>query len=55
VSTVNYAAGTVAKSSNVIVGLADHATYPETDLSVYAYVQSGGSAHVVVDVTGYFQ
>jgi uncharacterized repeat protein (TIGR02543 family) len=51
VSNVNYAGGEPALAGNAVVRLADYATYPEADLAVYA----AGSAHVILDVTGYFQ
>jgi hypothetical protein len=54
-SSVNFAGGEPAKAGNVTIGLADYATYPEADLSLYAYVRPAGSAHVVLDVAGYFQ
>jgi uncharacterized repeat protein (TIGR01451 family)/uncharacterized repeat protein (TIGR02543 family) len=55
VSTVHYSGGEFARASNVTVRLADYATHPEADLALYAYVHPAGSAHVVLDVTGYFQ
>jgi hypothetical protein len=54
VSTLNYSAGEPALANGAIVPLADQLTYPN-DLSVFAKVQGGGTVHVLIDVTGYFE
>jgi hypothetical protein len=52
VSTVNFAAGEPAIANGAIVPLAASAP----DLSVSPYVAApGGTVHLVIDVTGYFQ
>jgi hypothetical protein len=53
VSTLNYSAGESAIANGAIVPLADQSTNP-LDLAVFARV-SGGTVHMVLDVTGYFQ
>jgi hypothetical protein len=52
-STINFTAGTYALANGAIVPLADQAVYAK-DLTVRAYLQSGGTVHVLIDVTGYF-
>jgi hypothetical protein len=55
VSSVNFIAGEPAIANGAIVPLADQSSYPQ-DLSVYPYVAvTGGTVHLVIDVTGYFQ
>lgn len=51
VSTINYNAGEPALANGAIVPLA--ASTP--DLSVRPFLLGGGSVHLVLDVTGYFQ
>ena len=52
VSSVNFAAGEPAIANGAIVPLATSVP----DLSVYPYVAAtGGTVHLVLDVTGYFQ
>jgi hypothetical protein len=55
VSTLNYGAGEPAIANGAIVPLADQATHAQ-DLSIFAKVAvAGGTVHMVLDVTGYFQ
>jgi hypothetical protein len=54
VSTLNFPAGSSALANGAIVPLADQTLNPE-DLSVYTRVVGGGTAHIILDVTGYFQ
>lgn len=54
VSNLNYAAGEPALGNGAIVPLADQGTYP-MDLTVFARVNGGGTVHMVLDVTGYFE
>jgi hypothetical protein len=55
VSNLNYSAGEPALGNGAIVPLADQASFPQ-DLSVFSRVAvTGGTVHVVVDVTGYFE
>jgi len=53
VSTLNYSAGESAIANGAIVPLADQATHP-LDVAVFPRV-AGGTVHMVLDVTGYFQ
>ncbi|HSD28753.1 MAG TPA: hypothetical protein VLL75_15730 [Vicinamibacteria bacterium] len=61
VSTINFPAGTTALANGAIVplstGVACPAGYvPATcDLAVKPFVVGGGSVHLVLDVTGYFE
>lgn len=48
ISTVNFDSSTVALGNGAIVGVSQNTN----DLSVY---NAGGTVHVVIDVTGYFQ
>ena len=53
-STLNFAGGENAVANGAIVPMpAD--TGSTTDLSIYLYMVATGSAHMIVDVTGYFQ
>ena len=55
VSTLNYNAGENAIANGAIVVLADQAVQAQ-DLAVFARVATaGGTVHMVLDVTGYFQ
>ena len=55
VSSLNFNAGEPALGNGAIVPLADQGTNPQ-DLSVFArVVGTGGTVHMVLDVTGYFQ
>lgn len=53
VSSLNFPSG-AATGNGAIVPLADQMSEPE-DLSIYTRVLDGGSVHVVLDVTGYFE
>ena len=53
VSTLNFNSGESAIGNGAIVVLADIATHSQ-DLSVFARV-NGGTVHMTLDVTGYFQ
>jgi hypothetical protein len=54
VSNLNYQAGVPAVGNGAIIPLADQAVHP-LDLRVYARVAAtGGTVHMVLDVTGYF-
>jgi hypothetical protein len=53
VSTLNYSAGESAIANGAIVPLADQSTNP-LDVAVFSKVP-GGTVHMVLDVTGYFQ
>ena len=52
VSTVNFPAGVSALANGAIVSLSTDAT---NDLSVAAVVAGGGTVHVVLDASGYFE
>ena len=55
VSSLNFNAGEPALGNGAIVPLADQATFAQ-DLSVFARVAiTGGTTHMVLDITGYFQ
>jgi hypothetical protein len=54
VSSLNYAAGEPALGNGAIVPLADQAVQAN-DLAIFARVAGGGTVHMVLDVTGYFQ
>jgi hypothetical protein len=54
VSSLNFNAGEPALGNGAIVPLADQAMFAQ-DLSVFARVTGPGTAHIVLDVTGYFQ
>lgn len=55
VATLNYNAGEPALCNGAIVPLADQTLHAQ-DLSVFARVATtGGTVHMVLDVTGYFQ
>jgi hypothetical protein len=55
VSNINYNATIPAIANGAIVPLADQALHPQ-DLAVYARVAiAGGTVHLVLDITGYFQ
>jgi hypothetical protein len=55
VSNINFNAGEPAIANGAIVPLADQALHAQ-DLSVFARVAAtGGTVHMVLDVTGYFQ
>jgi len=54
VSSLNYSAGEPALANGAIVPLADQSSHAN-DLSVFAKVVGGGTVHVVIDVTGYFE
>jgi hypothetical protein len=51
VSTLNFNAGEPALANGAIVPLSTNAQ----DLGVSAFVLGGGSVHLIIDVTGYFQ
>jgi hypothetical protein len=53
-STLNFAGGENAVANGAIVPMPTD-TGSATDLSVYLYMVSSGTAHLIVDVTGYFQ
>jgi len=62
VSTINFPVGTSALANGAIVPLSDAgvacpAGYTPTscDLAVKPFVVGGGSVHLVLDVTGYFE
>jgi len=56
VSTVNFPAGVPALGNGALVPLGDAGAYLNMDLNVYAFVNvTGGTVHMVLDVTGYFQ
>lgn len=55
VSSLNYNQGEPAIGNGALVPLANQTSYPQ-DLSVYARVAAaGGTVHMVLDVTGYFE
>lgn len=55
VSNINYQAGVPALGNGAIVPLADQVVNP-LDIRVYPRVAAvGGTVHMVIDVTGYFQ
>jgi len=54
VSTVNFVAGDSAIPNGAIVPLGSAATFSGADLHVFAYA-GGGTVHVILDVSGYFQ
>lgn len=53
-STLNFAGGENAVANGAIVPLAVN-TAGSTDLSVYLFMVSSGTGHLIVDVTGYFK
>jgi hypothetical protein len=55
VASLNYDGGEFAVPNGGIVPLGDYGTYPEADLTIFLYVGPTGTAHMVLDVTGYFQ
>ena len=55
VASLNYDGGEFAVPNGAIVPLGAYATYPEADLTLFVYVGPTGTAHMVLDVTGYFQ
>ena len=55
VSSLNFSAGEPALGNGALVPLADQSAHP-SDLSIFARVAvAGGTVHIVIDVTGYFQ
>jgi hypothetical protein len=54
VSTINFPKGTIALANGAIVPLADQSVFPQ-DLTVKAFLLTGGKVDVVLDVTGYFE
>lgn len=54
VSNLNFSAGEPALGNGAIVPLADQGMEP-LDLAVFSRVATGGTVHMVLDVTGYFQ
>jgi hypothetical protein len=53
-SVINFAKGTTALANGAIVPLADQSVYAQ-DLTVRAFLLTGGKVEVILDVTGYFQ
>jgi len=53
-SNINYPAGTTALANGAIVPLADQAVQAY-DVAIMPFLVGGGTVHVVLDVTGYFQ
>lgn len=51
-STINYNAGEVAIANGALAELADFADY---QLAVHTAMGGAGTAHLVIDITGYFQ
>ena len=54
VSNLNFGAGEPALGNGAIVPLADQTLQP-MDLAIFTRVAGGGTVHMVLDVTGYFQ
>ncbi|MGH9368129.1 MAG: hypothetical protein ACRD3M_10695 [Thermoanaerobaculia bacterium] len=52
VSTINFVAGEPALANGQLVALTSD---PTLQLSVHPFIGGGGTAHLVLDITGYFQ